>query len=110
MTEENKGYTEKEALTQLWNNKGAGLRGEKEKFFYATTTKRVVMVIQPVLQGGIHDSKTIERECPPGTTVLVTMFSRFGDVGIRDVNLVPPTHGYYARVLPDHLTDWRDKP
>jgi len=108
MTEENKRFTEKEALEQLWKNKSIGLTGGEEKFFYATTTKRVVMLIHPTIANG--HSTTIERPCPPGTTVLVTMFSRFGDVGIRDINLVPPTHGYYARVLPDHLTDWRENP
>jgi hypothetical protein len=40
-----------------------------------------------------------------GTRVLVTMASRFGDVGIRDENIDSLTHGYYARVDPSDLED-----
>lgn len=43
---------------------------------------------------------------PPGTKVMVTVLSRFGDVGIRARNLDELKHGYDARVDPETLTNW----
>lgn len=57
----------------------------------------------------VEDNTTI-RMTPAGSTVLVTVASRLGDVGIRDKNLNPPCHGYNARVLPESLTNWRPIP
>jgi hypothetical protein len=85
-----------EALEKLWKAKDwrASTR-EANPPVYATVKEPVEM-----LKGKI----------PAGSTVLVTMVSRFGDVGIRHDRLVPPSDGYYARVPPDVLTDWRDRP
>jgi len=41
-----------------------------------------------------------------GTRVLVTVYSRFGDVGIRARNLDKVGHGYDARVDPETLINW----
>ncbi len=40
-----------------------------------------------------------------GTKVIITMLSRFGDVGIRNYAIHDRTHGYIARVNPDALDD-----
>ena len=74
-------------------------------FFLAETTEPVEMHVW----NGVHpvEENTKVHTAPAGTTVLVTVYSRFGDVGIRDDNLDPPSHGYYARVNPDTLNNWR---
>jgi len=61
---------------------------------------------------GTHpvEENTTIRTAPAGSTVLVTVASRLGDVGIRDKHLNPPSHGYYSRVLPEGLTNWRRIP
>lgn len=41
-----------------------------------------------------------------GTRVIVTAYSRFGDMGIRNTNIKELRHGYDVRVDPDDLTDW----
>mgnify|MGYP006266943299 CR=1 FL=1 len=51
-----------------------------------------------------------KRVARAGTRVLVTMVSRFGDVGIRDDRLVPASNGYYGRVAPEDLSDWGLEP
>lgn len=111
--------TEEEAMDYLWAGKSAYLRDEGERgplrpnpafgqMLYATLVVNATMRIW----NGKHpvESNTVERTAPPGTPVLVTMVSRFGDVGIRDDKLTPPTDGYYCRVQPDELTDWRLAP
>ena len=97
-----------EALDILWENKDWQNRTRAETFLYATTTE----------PGTLHEwdgahpveENTVERHVPAGTRVLVTMISRFGDVGIRARNLVPACHGYDARVSPKKLTDWSRTP
>jgi hypothetical protein len=42
-----------------------------------------------------------------GTTVLVTMISRFGDVGIRATSIDDVRHGYSVRVMPERLRNYR---
>lgn len=98
--------TQKEALAILWANKDWKNKKE-DRFVYATTTKE----IDVLTVGGDHPTyPKKERTIPAETTVLVTMFSRFGDVGIRDDRLTPPSNGYYVRVMPEELKDWRDNP
>ena len=57
-----------------------------------------------------HGVPEEHRMAKAGQTILVTVVSRFGDVGIRDDRLNPPSHGYHARVTPDKLTNWRHIP
>lgn len=77
---------------------------DADRFVYATLTKPVTMRVW----NGTHpqESNTRTHTAPVDTRVLVTMLSRFGDVGIRDSHLVPASHGYYARVAPESLKDW----
>jgi hypothetical protein len=98
--------TEDQALDILWGNKGSDAL--RTTFVWATTTEPVTMRVWD----GNHpvEEHTVNHVAPTGTTVLVTMASRFGDVGIRDDRLNPPNHGYYARVEPSKLTDWRHIP
>jgi hypothetical protein len=96
--------TQEEALEILWKNKDWKDKKE-DKFVYATTTKDI-----EIMDFSTPNKPKIERTISAGATVLVTMYSRFGDVGIRDDRLEPPSNGYYARVLPHDLRDWRDKP
>lgn len=111
-------YTQQEAIDKLWSAKGMYLTdsaGNLKKggdglpianpdwcnvYLYATLARDALMT---------NPGKP-DRTAPIGTTVLVTMISRFGDVGIRDRNLSPPSNGYDCRVQPEALTDWRDKP
>jgi hypothetical protein len=96
--------TQEEALRILWANKDWENKKE-DKFVYATTVKSI-----DIMDFATPQKPKVERTIPIGTTVLVTMYSRFGDVGIRDDRLVPPSNGYYARVLPEDLKDWREEP
>lgn len=96
--------TQEEALGILWKNKD-WRNASQEKFVYATTKNSV-----DLLNVGKWDRPKVERTIAAGTTVLVTMHSRFGDVGIRDDRLVPPSNGYYVRVMPEDLKDWREAP
>jgi hypothetical protein len=121
-----KQLTEEEALELLWSAKGAFLtdpdgtpRMDEHKklipnprcanvFVYATTGEEV----QFREWNGNHpvEKNTETYKRPAGTRVLVTMVSRFGDVGIRDHDLVPPSNGYDARVMPEQLKDWSTRP
>ncbi len=105
--------TEEEALEILWDNKDVTKllsrpKGWEEHFLYATLKSKATMrIIGDERRPG---NKEKRYSVPKGTTVLVTMVSRFGDVGIRDRDLEPPSHGYWCRVVPSKLKDWRDKP
>jgi len=91
-----------EALRQLREAK----EKSKVKFLYATTTEAVSM---RVWNGKKPIEKNVEvKVIPAGTRVLVNTISKHGTVGIRDEDLSPPTIGYYARIVPDHLTDWSE--
>lgn len=98
--------TENQALDILWGNKGPDAL--RTTFVWATLTEPATMRVWD----GSHpvEEHTVEHVTPAGATVLVTMASRFGDVGIRDSRLNPPCHGYDSRVTPDKLTDWRHIP
>lgn len=89
-----------QATDLLWTAKVA----HKECFLYATLAQNVTMSVW----SGKHpvDENSEEYEAYKGDRVLVTMISRFGDVGIRGRDLEPATNGYHARVEPEHLTDW----
>lgn len=52
------------------------------------------------------EENTTKRTVEAGTRVLVTVYSRFGDVGIRARNLEKVCHGYDARVDPEILDNW----
>jgi len=45
-----------------------------------------------------------EYSLPMGACVIITMLSRFGDVGIRGTKIDILIHGYDARVLPNTLS------
>jgi hypothetical protein len=102
--------TQEEALAILWKNKDwkSHQEGWVEKFIYATLLVDATMHFSDEIT--VPRGREIERVAPKGSTVLVTMVSRFGDVGIRDDRLVPPSNGYYCRVMPEQLTDWREAP
>lgn len=97
--------TQQEAWDLLWAAKD--YRNPKA-FLWAELTEDVEMHEW----NGTHpvEENTTVRVAKAGSTVLVTMASRFGDVGVRDDRLNPPSHGYYARVEPEKLTKWRDAP
>jgi hypothetical protein len=107
-------YTEEEALAVLWSAKnlyvpgpdGLPQRGEDGKFL--TNPNWVNAFVYATLGRDAEMSLGQERPhtAKKGTRVLVTMVSRFGDVGIRDDHLEPPSNGYYTRVMPEDLTDW----
>jgi hypothetical protein len=104
--------TEEQALKILWDNKDWMKRmkeGTEEKFLYATTTSTIEHVEYDNDDYTDPKGKHV-RTIPAGTTVLVTMYSRMGDVGIRADRLVPPSHGYATRVFPGALKDWREQP
>lgn len=58
---------------------------------------------------GTHPVEKNERKytMKAGSTVLITMASRFGDVGIRGTDIDEESHGYHARVLPEMLRNPR---
>lgn len=109
--------TQDEALQVLWSAKTAYLTDERgaprldanqrpivnpnwcNAFVYATLCHPAVELI-------LDEDGTRKRMIHAGTRVLVTMVSRFGDVGIRDDRLTPPSNGYYGRVPPEYLGDW----
>jgi hypothetical protein len=117
--------TQDQALTLLWSAKGMYLRkpdgepllGDDKKlivnenwlkgiFLYATLTEEATMSAPASRYG----DPPVRWTAPKGTRVLVTMVSRFGDVGIRDRHLVPASDGYTGRVKPEKLCDWSREP
>lgn len=76
-----------------------------DQFAYAELVEPVEMRVwnnnHPV------DANTKIHVAPAGTTVLITMVSRLGDLGIRDRNLTPASNGYYARVPFESLKNLR---
>ena len=91
--------TQEEALEHLYSQKGPSFwkSGRKEVFLWADLVEEVVIE---------ENGKTISR-IPAGKTVLVTVASRFGDVGIRSYQIRKEAYGYEARVMPEALTNWR---
>jgi hypothetical protein len=121
-----KSLTKDEALNILWSAKGAFLRDDNgvlkqddrgelvpnpnccNAFVYASLAEAVEFH----RWDGIHPVEkhmTIYTR-PAGTRVLVTMISRFGDVGIRDYDITPPSNGYACRVMPEALKAWSTHP
>lgn len=86
------------AIEALWKAK----REYRDCFMFATLLEPVEMV---EIDQTTYPHKETKHTASAGTRVIVTMISRFGDVGIRDGDLTPQ-HGYTARVTPDKLTDW----
>ncbi len=89
---------EQVVLNKLWELK----RDHKDTFAYAETKEDFTM------KSGDRDHEE-RHTAKAGATVLITMLSRFGDVGIRDEKLTPPSNGYWCRVLPDQLKNLRFK-
>lgn len=106
--------TEEEALAVLWSAKGAYLTDDRgrplldESGSARPNPKWCNAFVYATLECDVpaEHSRTIKS----GTRVLVTMVSRFGDVGIRDDRLVPASNGYCARIDPVNLTDWSTEP
>lgn len=118
--------TQEEALEMLWSAKNAFILNDEggavvdangkmvpnpnccNVFVYAT----LIDEVEFHLWNGTHppEKNTKIYKRPAGTRVLVTMVSRFGDVGIRDYMLDPPSNGYASRVMPERLTDWGTHP
>lgn len=86
-----------EALNELYQRRANG----QEVFAHAELTCNVTMHVW----NGRHpvETNTLSHVAKEGTRVLITMFSRFGDVGIRDNDVDNIRHGYTARVTPEML-------
>ena len=76
-------------------------RQYKDCFMQATLT-----VDCDMRQWNGHTEKVTEYTVPAGSRVIVTMLSRFGDVGIRGKNINKAQHGYDARIDPEKLENW----
>jgi hypothetical protein len=101
--------TQDEALELLWEAKDWQTDYHNpDEFLWADLVEDATMHEW----NGKHPSEenTTVRVAPAATTVLVTVVSRFGDVGIRDKHLNPASYGYYSRVMPEQLTNWRRIP
>lgn len=90
--------TDAEAWEEIWKRKRDG----REMFANAELTRDV-----PMSQWNGHDEPATEYECKAGQTVLITMASRFGDVGIRGIEIGQERHGYHARIEPEALVNVR---
>lgn len=86
--------TEPAWLTEAYQRKEDG----RECFAHAVTTREV-----EATQWNGHFAPEESYVIPAGTRVLITMASRFGDVGIRGRNIDRIEHGYHARVEPESL-------
>ncbi len=86
-------------LSEAYERKEDG----REMFAHAVTTEDV----EAVSYGDVRQShaQADHHTIPAGTRVLVTMVSRFGDVGIRGRDVDRIEHGYHARVMPETLRD-----
>lgn len=97
--------TQEEALDFMWTSKSSWrYPGRATPFLLADLVEDTEMHVW----NGKHptEENTAVHTAKAGTTVLVSVFSRFGDVAIRDRDL-NPGYGYDARVMPDRLTRWR---
>ena len=116
-----KTFTREEAFDYLWSGKSAFLRDDVGDFvrdekgaFKANPNFGKVWVYADLLVDIEIETwerlRRIERHiAKAGTTVLITMISRFGDIGIRDKNITPPSDGYSCRIAIDQLTNFRDE-
>jgi hypothetical protein len=114
--------TEKEALEILWLAKAGPFAKDEggmpdysrpdpnwcDRFVYATLKKGVSYDV-PREPFDPPQKKKRTKTIPAGARVLVTMASRFGDVGIRAHHLVPASNGYDVRVMPEDLEDWSEQ-
>lgn len=91
-----------EALNDMWE--ASHLKVDRPAFYRAELTEPVTMYEW----NGEHPVEKNQKvyEVPAGTKVMVTVFSRFGDVGIRARDIKTPRHGYDARVDPETLINW----
>ena len=110
-----------DALDIMWAAHVPPYVGRDKAFFYAN-------LLEPVEMHEWNGNHPVEENinrwtAEAGTTVLVTVYSRFGDVGFRarDLEKVSPRqslgskgsltprleHGYDARVDPETLINWR---
>lgn len=112
-------YTQDQAIAKLFSAKGVWKLDANVELALDAEGRRVPKTAEEMadvflyatLRGDVEMGDGPKRRVvPEGTTVLVTMASRLGDVGIRADRLVPPSHGYDARVIPECLTNWRDTP
>lgn len=86
-------------LTEAYQRKEDG----REMFAHAVTT----VDVEAVSYGDVRQSHTQadHHTIPAGTRVLITVVSRFGDVGIRGRDVDRIEHGYHTRVMPGVLRD-----
>jgi hypothetical protein len=73
----------------------------KEAFYRAELTEALTM-----REWNGHGKEDTVYEVPAGTKVMVTVYSRLGDVGIRARDIETPRYGYDARVDPHILINW----
>lgn len=91
-------------LMEMWDRKQA----HKEVFATAVLNKDAFAIEYTYKLDREMTSK--ERTIKAGTKVIITMISRFGDVGIRDYDIKASKHGYISRVSPDDVDDVRFLP
>lgn len=87
-----------EMLQRMYERK----RSMMEVFATGTLLVNAIAIEYP--KGCLAD-KGVERIIPTGSKILITMISRFGDVGIRDYDIDIAKHGYVARVDPCRIAD-----
>ena len=104
-----KQFTREDALDLMWSAKTAWPMQKKPElgypvFFQAELMRSVEMHCWNRKHPAEGNTKT--HTAHAGSKVIVTAYSRFGDVGIRDRDIDNPRHGYDARVDPEILDNW----
>ncbi len=84
-------------LDEMWKRKSE----RKEVFAIGILNKEAMAIEYPMDR--FDKEKGIVRHIPVGTQVMITMISRFGDVGIRDYDIGVYQHGYNSRVDPSTI-------
>lgn len=95
----------KTILEEMWDRK------EHHKEVFATgVLNRDARAVEHTITRYNGKVTSKERTIKTGTQVIITMISRFGDVGIRDYDINTAAHGYISRVDPDAIDDVRFLP
>lgn len=87
-------------LKEMWRRKSERL----DVWAHGELTETVEMIEYTDRESG-YQARPYQVQA--GTTVLITMLSRFGDVGIRAHDISKKLHGYHGRVDPAVVTNVR---
>lgn len=92
-------------LDELWRRKHAN---EGLDSWMGAVVAELAQDVQMHVWNGKHpvDANTTAHTAKKGTTVLIWMMSRLGDIGITDRM---DAHGYDVRVDPSAVVNWRFK-